>query len=244
MLKILPYKRGSKSAKALSEAIGGSRLLSRSPVWGEVVLNWGNSKVDFPITGKMFNLPVSVALAANKIRSLEEFRKANVPCPEFSTDPSDAEEWLDAGHRVVVRHLIKSHSGNGVEIVEPGEYLPDAPLYTKYLKKKQEFRVHIFYGQVIDFTEKKAKLEKDHNYNPYVRNHKNGWVFCRDNVILPEQVKDVAKRAVAALKLDFGAADVIFRNGKAWALEVNTAPGLEGLTLDQYVIALEELKLV
>jgi D-alanine-D-alanine ligase-like ATP-grasp enzyme len=43
--------------------------------------------------------------------------------------------------------------------------------------------------------------------------------------------------------LDFGAVDVIYNRAqdKAYVLEVNTAPGLEGSTLDNYVEAIQKV---
>ena len=243
MLKILPYKRNSKSAKTLAERLNVPFAEETSP--DDVILNWGNSKPKFDINCRFLNLPISVQTAANKEASLLAFEAAGVPCPEFTNDFEVAQEWLDFGYKVVARYNLHGHSGDGIEIIRPGEYLyDDALLYTKYIKKEKEFRVHVMYGHVIDYTQKKARKEKDENYNPLIRNHANGWVFCRNGIEHHEVVKEVAKKAVAALKLDFGAVDVVYRNGKAWALEVNTAPGIDGLTIDQYVIAMEELRLI
>ncbi|MNY81884.1 hypothetical protein D3C86_2236870 [compost metagenome] len=49
--------------------------------------------------------------------------------------------------------------------------------------------------------------------------------------------------AVNALGLDFGAADVIWNDHRkqAFVLEVNTAPGLTGTTLEKYAKALKEI---
>jgi D-alanine-D-alanine ligase-like ATP-grasp enzyme len=46
-----------------------------------------------------------------------------------------------------------------------------------------------------------------------------------------------------ALGLDFGAADVLFnaRRNQAYVLEVNTAPGLEGQTVNDYAEAFKEM---
>lgn len=76
-----------------------------------------------------------------------------------------------------------------------------------------------------------------------IRNHANGFVFCRDNIIEPSDLRDVAIQAVTALGLDFGAVDVIWNEhyNKCYALEVNTAPGLEGTTLERYTNKIKEL---
>ncbi len=69
-----------------------------------------------------------------------------------------------------------------------------------------------------------------------VRNHDNGWVFCRQDVHPPDEVINQSIEAVRALGLDFGATDVGWNEyyQKACVFEVNTAPGLEGTTLENY----------
>ena len=54
---------------------------------------------------------------------------------------------------------------------------------------------------------------------------------------LPEDCEKQAVAAVVALGLDFGAVDVVYnvKEQKAYVLEVNSAPGLSGTTLDKYV---------
>jgi D-alanine-D-alanine ligase-like ATP-grasp enzyme len=46
--------------------------------------------------------------------------------------------------------------------------------------------------------------------------------------------------AVNTLGLDFGAVDLIVaKDGRVYVLEVNTAPGIEGITLEKYVKAFQ-----
>ena len=52
---------------------------------------------------------------------------------------------------------------------------------------------------------------------------------------IKEEAKNAAIKAVEALDLDFGAVDIIeTRQGEIFVLEVNTAPGLEGKTVESY----------
>ena len=116
-----------------------------------------------------------------------------------------------------------------------------APLYVQYIKKAVEYRVHVFDGRVIDVQEKRKRREVENDEVDYrVRNSENGWVYCRDNVHSPSAVREAAIMAVDALCLDFGAADVGWNEHSqtACVYEVNTAPGLEGTTLDYYYRAL------
>jgi glutathione synthase/RimK-type ligase-like ATP-grasp enzyme len=118
-------------------------------------------------------------------------------------------------------------------------------LYVQYKKKRDEYRVHMFRGGVIDVTQKRAVNQEDRTetFNRQIRNHGNGWVFCREDVDPPDAVWGQAYSAVRALGLEFGAVDVIWNDHyqTAYVLEVNTAPGLEGTTLERYVEAIRSI---
>ena len=77
----------------------------------------------------------------------------------------------------------------------------------------------------------------DEEVNWKVRNHDNGFIFQIEDFDLPEDCEKQAIAAVEALDLDFGAVDVVYngKEQKAYVLEVNSAPGLSGTTLDKYV---------
>lgn len=236
-MKIYPYMNGSKSAKALAEGLGIKVLLREGkPRKEPVLINWGCSKIDRDIlVKKVLNPTVAVARAANKLITFECFRKENVPTVEWTTDKEVAIAWK-INSAVVVRHKLSGHSGEGIEIVDVDKNLPDAPLYTKYTKKKDEYRIHVFDGEVI-FQQRKARRKEvpDDQVNWQVRNLAGGFIFANYGVVAPEVVQEAARMAVQALGLDFGAADVGFKDGEAVVYEVNTACGLQGKNLESYV---------
>jgi hypothetical protein len=90
---------------------------------------------------------------------------------------------------------------------------------------------------VIDIQQKRKRRETENeNVDYQVRNHDNGWVYCREDVNLPDVAIQLAKDALLSLGLTFGAVDLIYnaKRDAYYALEVNTAPGLEGTTLENY----------
>ena len=117
--------------------------------------------------------------------------------------------------------------------------LVNAPLYTRYVPKQDEYRVHVFGGRVIA-VQRKARRNDVENPNWRIRNHANGFVFAREGVVAPQQVIEQSIMAVAALGLDFGGVDVIFNRHRdtAYVLEINTACGLEGQTVNDYADAI------
>lgn len=241
MVKIWPYKRFSSSAKVLARMLNVKRIVN--PVYRvkrrDFIINWGSSKAQ----GVRLNTTAAIAKATDKRVALKLMQDAGVAVPEFTTDRAVAQQWIDDERRVVVRQLANSHSGRGASVVGEGQ-LPEAPLYTRYFRRDHEFRVHVFKGRVIDHVRKKRRngYAENPNHNDHIRTHSNCWVFCREGVSLPDGVGANAIRAVAALGLDFGAVDVLYRERgeKVAVLEVNTAPGLEGQTVAKYAAAIKE----
>ena len=182
-----------------------------------------------------------MAYASNKINTFNRWSQHGVSCPDWTQDYAIARDWIENGATVFCRTRVQAHSGIGIVIADSVNGLVPAPLYTKYVKKKKEFRVHIINNRVIDIQEKRRAFGNNSGF--LIRNHANGFVFCRDNIIEPADLRDVACRAVSALDLDFGAVDVIYNEhyDKCYALEVNTAPGLEGTTLQSYINNFVEL---
>ena len=104
----------------------------------------------------------------------------------------------------------------------------------------------MFKNEVIDVVQKRLRngVKDQEGRNEYIRNLANGWIFAHENVNCPDNVKQEALKAVAALELDFGAVDVVVdKEGKAYVLEVNTAPGLENQqTIQAYTNAFNNYK--
>lgn len=237
--------RPSKGARALARALPGKRLKSWQPLPNRIIINWGDSQCP---SDQVLNTPAAIRLAANKALAFDALSSANVPIPDYAK----TKEGVTWSGITVVRHKLSGHSGEGIEICNcnPAE-LPDAPLYVRYIKKEQEYRVHV--GKQLQYTtpdpfagpdevvkviaiQRKARDTSNPNPNWQVRNHDNGFVFVRGGFVAPPSVLDAAKQAVVTLGLDFGAVDLVWngQSEKAYVLEVNTAPGLEGTTVADY----------
>lgn len=248
-MKILPYKYGSKSAKKLKELFEGQVLFkknNRRVKRKDIVVNWGFHKPVNFTTNHWLNRPEAVKIASNKLLAFQKLQEQQVPTVEFTTDQHVANQWLIDGKIVLSRTLLNSNSGKGIVVNKPEEYqvVHPAPLYTKYFKKTHELRVHIFCGEVIDYAQKKIRRERNESYNPMIRSHDNGWIYSWRDILELEEVKEVAKKAVLALGLDFGAVDIGYNEntGKILVFEVNTAPGLCDSTAQKYAVALEEIE--
>lgn len=177
----------------------------------------------------------------NKIQQFQKFTEHGVSCPAWTTDRQKASEL---GSKVVfARTLINSTGGRGIVEVnlEAGEQLVAAPLYTAYIPKKAEYRLHVFGDKVIDIQQKKKKREFNaEERDTRVRNLHNGYVYCRDGIVPPAGIQDLAVKAVKAVGYKYGAVDVIYneKQDKCFVLEVNSRPGLMGTTVENYADAL------
>lgn len=250
-LVIYPYQIYSESARLLASNLRrtlGARVLrvrdvgNFKPRYNDRILNWGNTNVpgwkNVPYN-QWFNHPIAVARSANKISTFDKLAEKGISCVRYTSNQNTVQNWLDQGRIVFARTIINSHGGRGIHVIRSGERIVTAPLFTLYQRKDQEFRIHVFRGKTIDVTEKRRSLEFEQSDNQkLIRNHENGWVFCHDGISIPQHALLLGLQTVQALELDFGAVDIISDHGTCYVLEVNTAPGIEGTTLNQYVIAI------
>lgn len=247
---IYPYKMKSESAKMLARELNTVRVSPEGKFrnnYERPIVNWGCSthpmwmKEWWQTNQVIINTPDQVKRAANKLASFRLFKDRDVSHPDWTTEKEIAEVWKAAGETILVRKLLTAKGGEGIVICGADDELPDAPLYTVYFKKKEEYRVHVFDGKVIDAQQKKKERDNE-EVNNKVRNHDNGWVFCREGVVLPEVVSNEAIKAVRSLGLTFGAVDVGYNvhYNSACVFEVNTAPGLTETTAKSYATAIKE----
>lgn len=252
-VRIVPYRSGSQSARDLSGALRVPRLLapdrsSYRPRQGDVLINWGCSSLaayGWALEPDVvLNEPEYVGWASNKLTAFQVMERGGVSIPGFTEDADEARLWLQEGHTVLARTMLRANSGRGIVKLEgPGVDIPDAPLYTKYVRKQSEWRVHVFDGRVIHRQRKIARTGVEPT-DWQIRNYDNGFIFQQQFSpdMWHDELGDESVAAVEALGLDFGAVDVVWNNlsSTAYVIEVNTAPGIEGTTLDKYVEAFKE----
>lgn len=261
--RVLPYRAGSRGATALSRGLNGMclRLGGQSrfrPRGDDLVINWGNTNDPEMVRMCHFN-NVDLREATNKLNFFNQMRGRGLDeiIPRFWTNRNDIP--ADA-YPIVCRTVLAGHSGEGIVIADTPNDLVAAPLYVEYIKKNQEWRIHVgrytpparagfnerlrqnggYDESIIISRQRKARSRDvpDDQVNWQVRNVANGFIYARnDGVEPPQEVINAARRVLEATVLDFGAVDVIYneREGRAYVLEINTAPGLAGTTVDDYV---------
>ena len=236
---LLPYKIGSEAVKALKDKLleFGQRVLRvkqdsttfrRKP--NDLLVYYGGN---LTIAN---GLNVQRSIASNKLSAFQAFQEAGLSTVSWTTNKNDIpEDWK----QIVARATLSGHSGDGITIHTNGEQLPDVPLYTKYVKKTYECRIHIFKGRMID-AQIKRKVRDAEETDTFIRNIHTGWVYCREDFVPDPRAIELAIAACNDCHLDFGAVDIIYNRyyNQFYLLEVNTAPGLTGTTLTNYANAI------
>jgi glutathione synthase/RimK-type ligase-like ATP-grasp enzyme len=184
-------------------------------------------------------IPFVLHGGTDKLTQLRRFNEANVDTLVFTDDRGTALSWFP-GATVVCRTVLRGSQGAGIVLAETPDQVVQAPLYTQYFKKKKEFRVHVLHDRVIDVQEKRARSGYDGERDVRIRNLANGYVFCRDGVVEPTGLRELAIKATASLGYSLGAVDIAYNEhlGRLAVLEVNANPGMQGTTLENYATAI------
>lgn len=249
---IYAWKVGSEGASALAEALPAKRIRHENSKFiggaHKVVINWGSSELPVQVQrSRVINPADRIAICSNKLRFFQ-YVGDRCSVPEWTTEKVVAIRWLTEKHTICARQVLNGHSAQGLVIMtnDPRTHV-DAPLYVKYIPKKDEYRVHVVRGNVIDIQKKvlQRAFAEEHgdDINWKVRNLANGFIYQRENIQTPVVVSQEAINAIAAVQLDFGAVDIVFNNkqNRAYVLEINSAPGIQGTTVQNYANALRNI---
>lgn len=259
------YNNFSAGAKELANALEIKRIKREGsrfkPSNNKTIINWGNSEIPAGYqTCRILNDPLHVSTMSNKFSSFRQFSESGVRVPDYTESGAEAYSWFRKGNIVVGRSLLRASGGAGITIFDPEEITPDdfggiannakVRLYVKYIPKKHEYRIHLFKDAnndtiIIDTQRKGLSSQANREEISWkVRNLANGFVFVRNDGHTPhEDVFHQARLAFDASRLDFGAVDVIFNESReeAYVLEINTAPGLIGTTIENYATAVRNI---
>lgn len=264
------WHNGCDAASQLAKALGIKKILKTGSTFvghpDTVIINWGSSKPSPEVLKcKIINKPEAVKRSINKLSFFQTVGDQARTVP-WTTSKAEVLDW---NTKTVCRTKLEGREGDGIELYTPPECvgsapvgiwgwlathlpksldglktsnlgLPEAKLYTQFIKAQEEYRVHVIDGEISAVH---RKVQKDGaTGGSDVRNTANGWLFKRVNHY-PGDCARQAVKAVAALGLDFAAVDVLWDGSLAWVLETNTGPGINGMTwtIEQYRAGIQKL---
>lgn len=216
-IRLTQGTKGSQSAKRLAEGLSnalGYKVFRTTKDGTRVQLKYGQG--------------------VDKIAQYQWFQAQGIPALEFTVDAADADHWFSDGHVVIGRQLTNASCGKGIVVFDPAHDIGatpfdlDIPVYTKYKKKKREFRVHVFRDSVVAVVEKKLRSNWNGERNAKIRNLANGFVFCTCTDE-PAGLRELAVKAAGVVQSDFRGVDVGFneKQQELFVIEVNSAPGIQ-----------------
>jgi hypothetical protein len=185
--------------------------------------------------------------SVDKLTQYKWFQQQGLSALEFTTSLQEAQKWFANGEVVFGRLLLNASCGDGIVVFNPSveqEQWVHCPVYTKYKKKKREFRVHVFKDKVVAIVEKKRKSGWNGQQDTKIRNLANGYVFCQETDLTQNDLEHrITNLALAAAKVsgsDFKGVDLGYneKQDDLLVIEVNSAPGVEGSNVDKYVKAI------
>jgi len=213
----------------------------------KIVINLGVTD-DLPYEGTIINTQDMVRVASNKKKARQTFAEQGVPAPELFLKPGD----VSKDDLPVIGRTSYHHKGQGFWFCKTLTQVRQASKagathFLEFIPDTREYRVHTFLKMKsrnlspdergadcyvsIKISEKRWTAEGEPNPSEPQKNHEFGWAFMapkdrREGEL--DVVRYAAKEAIAALGLDFGAVDVMYRirAKQPYVLEVNSTPSL------------------
>lgn len=183
-----------------------------------------------------FNSIEAIERTANKSAMKRWFQMHGIKSPKYLENNQVNRDRVlngDLGETVVFKTTYHSR-GRGM-VVSSNLDVTDNTV-NGYFEESQvsdrEFRVHVMDGEAFYIDEKRPRENMDER--PMIKNLKNGFKFRRPLKEYPNEVITESIKAVQALGLVFGAADVGLNDDGVWIYEVNTAPSLRTKTRKLY----------
>ena len=163
--------------------------------------------------------------AGTKLTQFQRMADIGVRVPTFGDEPPGfpclGRSYQHKGGTDIKLYLQRS------DLRRKGE----SDFYVQFIPSETEYRHWIYRGKHLGTYEKVLTHEPTRRRR-IGRNYDNGYGFELVRADRLPTLRDSitnARYAVDALKLDFGAVDVLAgEDGRAYVLEVNTAPGVEG----------------
>lgn len=178
---------------------------------GGKVLNKNYQEVEF---NKVINPGLNISSNCNKLQALITLSKAvNTPKLYQTKVPKG---------KLVVRRPINHTGGDGFSVqTGPITLLKDREYATQFIKTDKEFRVYYCANGGGKFMMcRRVTFSKRRQAEKFQCRSKWGYKFYKN---VPKTLQNQVKKAFEAIGLEFGGADILFKNGKYYFCEINSA---------------------
>ncbi|MCD8404173.1 RimK family alpha-L-glutamate ligase [Tenacibaculum dicentrarchi] len=179
---------------------------------------------------------LGILQAQNKVRTLQIMNQKNIPFPDtiFAVNPDNIDEQVNLlGGAPIIIKLQEGTHGSGVILAESNKsaksiidtmYSTNASiLLQEFIKESnsEDIRAFVIGNKVV------ASMKRKGSENDFRSNiHQGGSGF---KVNLSEEEKEIAIKATQYLNLPIAGVDLIRSKRGSLLIEVNTAPGLQGI---------------
>jgi hypothetical protein len=166
----------------------------------------------------------------DKLDCFVAFDKLKVKHPHIIGMNEDEYDVGEAALLARKRHHVKGKDivvCLTLEDIERVQLQGEHDFFSVFIPTQTEYRVWVFQDKAFGIYEKQFKGEGE--YEGYMRNRRFGFKFeKRDNLRGMKEIEEPSIKAVAALRMDFGAVDVLLgKDGKFYVLEVNSMPHID-----------------
>lgn len=242
------YSNGTcVTGRALASELGIEHYGSRFPPEdADIVVCWGariprklkrSSRARLQ-TMVMLNNVNNIERNTDKFGALADMYEGGVNVPQFCIEGNITRE-LDYGSMQypIVGRPKRHQGGAGFNMCynESDMLRQRSHHYLQYIPNDEEYRFHIFDGVVMRVSK---KVTNNPEASSVTRSRSKDWKMHHLSLSgrhWPSNAEEEAKKAVAAMGLDFGGVDIIIgEDGTAYVLEVNTGCGLDPTGLRKY----------
>jgi hypothetical protein len=236
---VLYTKVGEQSAHILAEALKADcenpyETDKRDFSNYDCIFKFGFSRPVKAVKGATINKAIPTQIAIDKLKTFDALIGCDITVA-YTTDKTEAHNWLMDGHILVARRTSSGSNGDGLSYIQSITEFnnSDAVFWTKLIDEVQELRVYIWKKEVLSIYVKTI------NNNSGVFDFK---LIKKDDSYNHPQLVDLVNKVYNNIGLDFCGLDIITdTSGKLNLLEINSSPILFPYTVKQLVSKIKEI---
>jgi hypothetical protein len=233
---IYPYTQHSAGSILLAEELDGKRVKLQNSSYthtpDKILINWGNGNCPHAAA---LNPASAINEVINKVTFFKKLAGTGLTPPVAFTA---TEAKANLSYPIVCRSVAEGQDGEGIAIADTSSQVVPAKLYTQYIDKTSEYRIHMGrnqHGEIIVICRQKKSLSPEFTGDKRIWTGKECKLTYIETAVEP--VIAVAKACFAKFpELTFGAFDIVYNNSteQAYVLEINSAPMMNADTTQAY----------